>query len=155
MASRALIMWCPGRGHGTRALSGTQLCPSGGGWGRAHRAVLASAFTLFAALLVPGSLSPTRIWDRGSYAGATWEVGQAADPQIGTAPQISSQLNWPIAGASNKNNPEIRAGLACPRVEPCRPLCAGGLVSSAASSLALKPAPGRGRSCPPTPGSRA
>lgn len=48
------------------------------------------------------------------FCGAAWEVGRAAVPQTGTAPQIRSQLNWPVAGASNKNNPEIRAGLACP-----------------------------------------
>lgn len=59
----------------------------------------------------------------------TWEVGRAAVPQIGTAPHICFLLHWPAADASNKNNPEMRAGLACPGAEPCRLLRAGSPMS--------------------------
>lgn len=74
------LLWCPRRGHGTRALSGTQLCHSGGGWGRAHTAVPASAFTWSAALLVPGSLSPPQDLGQSELCGGYLRGGPGSRP---------------------------------------------------------------------------
>lgn len=119
---------------------GTQRCPS--------LCLHMVCCSVVSALLVPGSSPPTRTWDGGGLQGYLGG-GPGSSPPDWHCPTNLFPAEPAHDYASNKNNPEIRAGLACPRVEPCCPLHAGGLVSSAASSLAPKLAPGSGRSRPP------